>query len=140
MIERNKKLLVLCLINLAFLIYGCVILCVYTLSQRYGLSALVECPSHRFIGIYCPFCGGTRALSAILQLDLLGSLRYNTALFPSMIIFAVYDIRAFILLLKGKTEFKYVHKAIWIPLLLLLLISWIVKNLLLLCFGIDILA
>ncbi|MBE6597782.1 MAG: DUF2752 domain-containing protein [Ruminococcaceae bacterium] len=138
--EKNKKLLYLGLINMAFIIYGAIIICVYVLSERYGLSELVKCPSIRFLGIYCPFCGGTRALSSLLKFDLLASLYYNPALLPSIIAFAFYDIRAFIYLKKGKTEFKYLHKTVWIPLLSLLIISWIAKNILLLGFGINILA
>ena len=58
-----------------------------------------ECPSFRFLHIYCPGCGMTRAAAALIHGDILLSLRQNLMLVLGIIIFAVYylefAIRAF---------------------------------------------
>lgn len=43
---------------------------------------LPKCMFHRMTGLYCPGCGATRALSAILHGDVLASLHNNLLLFP----------------------------------------------------------
>ena len=48
--------------------------------------------------VYCPGCGGTRAMEALLRLDLIQSLRYN----PMIIILAVFFTAAAIQLITHK--------------------------------------
>lgn len=38
---------------------------------------LPSCPFHRLTGFYCPACGNTRSVRALLQGDILSALRYN---------------------------------------------------------------
>ena len=40
-----------------------------------------RCPIHAVTGWYCPGCGGTRAVGALLRGDLVGALRDNLLLF-----------------------------------------------------------
>ncbi len=58
-----------------------------------------ECPSFGFLHIYCPGCGMTRAVTALVHGDILLSLRQNLMLVLGIVIFAVYYlefvIRAF---------------------------------------------
>ena len=35
------------------------------------------CPFYRLFHLYCPACGNTRSILALLRLDIVGSLRYN---------------------------------------------------------------
>ena len=43
---------------------------------------LPRCMFHQMTGLYCPGCGATRALSAMLHGDVLASLHNNLLLFP----------------------------------------------------------
>ena len=40
-------------------------------------GVLPSCPFHRLTGLYCPGCGNTRSVLALMDGDLLLSLRYN---------------------------------------------------------------
>ena len=57
-----------------------------------------HCVLHDILHLYCPFCGGTRALFAALRFDLAAVLRLNAALPPAALCFAVLDVRALVLL------------------------------------------
>jgi len=60
---------------------------------------LPKCMFHQMTGLYCPGCGATRALSAMLHGDLKSSLHNNLLLFPllALIVF---------LLMKPETSLK----------------------------------
>jgi len=60
---------------------------------------LPKCMFHQLTGLYCPGCGATRALSAMLHGDLKSSLHNNLLLFPllALIVF---------LLMKPETSLK----------------------------------
>ena len=52
---------------------------------------LPPCPFYRIIGLYCPACGNTRSLAALMHGDILQSLRYNiTVLFLCILGAAFY--------------------------------------------------
>jgi hypothetical protein len=48
-----------------------------------------RCPVHAVTGWYCPGCGGTRAVGALLRGDLVGALRDNLLLFTVLPLVAV---------------------------------------------------
>lgn len=47
------------------------------------------CVFHKLLGLYCPGCGNTRALAALLHGDIAGSLAKNILLIPGLITLAV---------------------------------------------------
>lgn len=59
---------------------GCgavVVVIFYLLSKHFGSI----CPTYRFLGICCPFCGMTRAHLAAMQFDFSTAMYYNPAFF-----------------------------------------------------------
>ena len=50
---------------------------------------LPECAFHRLTGLYCPGCGATRALSALLHGDIKSSLHNNLLMVPLFAMIAV---------------------------------------------------
>lgn len=51
------------------------------------------CVFHRLTGLYCPGCGNTRALAALLRGDVAGSLAWNVLLIPTLVVLAVLCVR-----------------------------------------------
>ena len=54
---------------------------------------LPKCMFHQLTGLYCPGCGATRALSAMLHGDLRSSLHNNLLLFPLLALIAVLIVK-----------------------------------------------
>lgn len=76
---------------------------------------LPRCPFYTMFHLYCPGCGNTRSVIALLKGDLFSSLRYN--IFPIIIIIyslcayielATYSFGRHLLLLPGKSSFYIV--------------------------------
>ncbi|HVZ93849.1 MAG TPA: DUF2752 domain-containing protein, partial [Phycisphaerales bacterium] len=45
-------------------------------------SVLPPCPTHEYLGFYCPGCGSTRGIACLLRGDLAGAWRFN----PGMVV------------------------------------------------------
>ncbi|MCD7835345.1 MAG: DUF2752 domain-containing protein [Lachnospiraceae bacterium] len=98
----------------------------------------VPCIFFWITGLYCPGCGGTRAVKALLQGKILLSLWYHPLVLYALILYMVFmgshTLELFIHGFKGvKFHSWYVYAALGI-----VIINCIVKNILLLCFGITI--
>jgi len=95
-----------------------------------------ECAFNKLTGLYCPGCGGTRAVYSILRLDIIGAMRYNITVPFGVFVYIYYNIRAFISGYKNDTEyFKKQKYPLCIALAIVLVANFILKNVLLLCFG-----
>ena len=68
---------------------GAALVMFYIFSKLFGSI----CPTYRFFGICCPFCGMTRAHLAALRLDFSQALYYNPVFFLGLpcIFFMVHD-------------------------------------------------
>ena len=67
------------------------------LSDRimYLAGSIPACPFYTLLGKYCPACGNTRSVIALLHGDVLGALRYNAAMvFLCLLGIALYAERA----------------------------------------------
>lgn len=109
---------------------------------REKLAGLIfmPCLFHAMTGFYCPGCGGTRAVAALLQGDLISSFRYHPLVLYGVAACAFWLAELFVSV-TGKRDRpqsvpgKYlVYGAVGIT-----LINFVVKNCLLVC-GIDLLA
>ena len=91
----------------------------------------IPCPVQALTGLYCPGCGGQRAVKALLGGNLLSSLYYHPVILPAALYLTFYLLSQSVnRLTKGKTRalcFKSWHLYV---LLGLLLLQWIVKNVL----------
>ena len=68
---------------------GAALVMFYIFSKLFGSI----CPTYRFLGICCPFCGMTRAHLAALKLDFSQALYYNPVFFLGIpcIFFMVHE-------------------------------------------------
>lgn len=102
----------------------------------YGVP--IPCVLYQVFGLYCPGCGGTRAVSALLRGQLLNSLWYHPLVPYTVIIFGGFMVtqtleRLHVPKVKGwKFHPWYLYMAV-----VLLFANFIVKNILLIAFGIT---
>ncbi|MBR6704188.1 MAG: DUF2752 domain-containing protein [Lachnospiraceae bacterium] len=91
----------------------------------------IPCPIQALTGLYCPGCGGQRAVKAMLHGELLTSLYYHPAILPAALYLIVYlASQGLNRLSKSKIPalcFKSWHLYVFLGLLVL---QWIVKNVL----------
>ena len=90
---------------------------------------LPACPFYRMTGLYCPGCGNTRSLRALLNGDILLSLRCN--ILPLVLLAAVVLLFAEwgALLFGGKPRRLLPRSArFWVPFGVLILLYWIGRN------------
>lgn len=88
-----------------------------------------QCTIFTKTGIYCPGCGGTRAVYSLYKGNILKSLYYNPIVLYIIVILFWYIITegiSKILNKKNKLVFKDTRKYIWIG-FYLILINWIIK-------------
>ncbi len=100
--------------------------------------SLPPCVAYRYLGFYCPGCGGTRAFISLLHGHFLQSLWYH----PLVLYFAMLYC-GFMLshVFARLTHYRYFHGMRFhnwylYAALVILGINWILKNILLLCMGI----
>ena len=85
-------------------IIGLIALPLYYLGVFKALEPYNYCVFKRVTGIYCPGCGGTRALKALLSGDIAASLFYH----PAVLYFTVFYI---VFMLLGQYTMTEIHSA-----------------------------
>ena len=95
------------------------------------------CILHDWLGIYCPFCGGTRAVGALLRFDFVGAFRANAMVVILAAILIVLEIVALVRLLCGHARLLPLPQWSWIVLLVLIFGFAVVRNWLMIAYGVD---
>lgn len=72
-------------------------LVVHQTSGQIGLT----CPFRALTGLFCPFCGGTRAVAALTNGDLPAALSYNAVAVPLVMALALYWVSQVVVALRG---------------------------------------
>ena len=124
-------------------INGLVLLCVplYHLYIHQFLPLvpdfMTKCVAVRFLHLYCTGCGGTRAVGALFNGNLLGALRLNPFVPIAALLFICYDLRAALAIARGEKLVVKVHNAVWILLAVFLIAMTVGRNAALVYFGYD---
>ena len=135
--KRGKWIAVLCGANVALL----------AVSVLYALFFLdgagdgkIVCLFKETLHAYCPGCGGTRAVGALLRFDFVHSFIYNPTVLVTAVIFLDIDLRALVSVIKGDPRYlKSFPSKIFFVIPAVILINFVVRNILLFGFGIDLL-
>lgn len=126
----------LCLIGLAFCTLGFAAALIYRdwFLPRFGEPG---CVFQRLFGIYCPGCGGTRAVFALLRGDILLSLYYHP-----LVPYAVFGFDLFLLdhvlerlRVPGVKGFRFHAWPLYLA-IVILIVNCVARNILKLCFGV----
>lgn len=108
------------------------------LKKIYGLG--LPCLFHSLTGLYCPGCGGTRAVRSLLRGDLRMSFQYHP-----LVLYAVFVLIVELVLRmasKGKNNLRDIRKRerlLIIAGVVIVVVNWIFKNYMLIVQGVDLL-
>lgn len=98
----------------------------------------IPCILNSKFHLYCPGCGGTRALNSLLKLSLLDSFFCHPIILYSVSIFVYYYLKAFIFLLIKKRYPKFYFNYLFLYIgLSIILINFLLRNILAIYFNID---
>lgn len=99
-------------------------------------EVLGGCIMHRFF-IYCPLCGGTRAVAALAHLDFVAAWNYNAFVVLSCPAVLVLDVWAWVRYFQKKEPLIILPRWTWIVFCVVFLTYFILRNCLMIFFGID---
>ena len=102
------------------------------LGARFGGCLLHDC-----LHIYCPFCGGTRAAEALLRLDVLTALRCHPLVVATAVATLYFYVTAWVRACRDQHELLIFPKDFWKYCLIIFGLFFVLRNVLLIGFGID---
>lgn len=115
-IKRNLKYAIMAIS--VFLIY-------YILNKKFGFS--IPCIFYKITGLYCPGCGITRLLFALVNLEFYESFKYNPWIFILIVLGLFYLICKLFIFLKFKKIIK-IPNYVYIILIIISIIFGIFRN------------
>ena len=95
------------------------------------------CILHDYLFVYCPMCGGTRALTAMLHLQFAKAFSYNPLVVVGVFFALILDAVLLIRILKKKEPMITVSNGAWVALASVLILYGILRNVLMICYGYD---
>ena len=116
------------------------IMFVVMLFQRYGILPSLPCAVHELFHVYCPGCGGTRALFELLHGNVIGSLYCNPAVVLGLLLIMYYEIGAILTIVKNDGKCYCYRKGIIIyGYLIIMMLFTVVRDFMLVGMGMDLL-
>ena len=101
------------------------------LDINFDCLQIQECQFLKYTGLYCPWCGGTRAVMALLKGNLIESLYYHTIVIYVVLIGFLFMVRRVIsYLCPFKTKKYYSNTYIFLG-FVVVLVNWLIKNIML---------
>ena len=95
------------------------------------------CFLHDYLRLYCPLCGGTRAVDAILHWQWGEALRCNAPVVLFLPVLAALYLSMWIRLFRGEERLLRIPRWVLISTIAVLVCFGLLRNLLLVGFGID---
>ena len=114
------------------------IICILVISAMHipVMEKLPGCVLYTATGIYCPGCGGTRSVYALLRGDIIKSLYYHPFVFYMAVYYLPYEVSHTLdLITRGKVRGLYFCPPYFYIGAALIVVQWIIKNILKFQFG-----
>ncbi|MBQ9744822.1 MAG: DUF2752 domain-containing protein [Clostridia bacterium] len=128
MIKISKTLRKIVIVNCIVLVFVSAFVIV---AQLISDSGGHQCDFFRVTGFYCPGCGGTRAVFAILRFDIASAIKYNVTVPFGIFVYLYYNIRSVIACIDNEKDYFIKQKYILcIILAVVIVLNCIVKNVL----------
>ncbi len=126
-----KKLIIANIIVISFAI--AFVIYAYAVAGKEGYV----CDFYSKTGLYCPGCGGSRAVMSLFKLDIISSVKYNIAVPFGVFIYIYYNVRGIVAAVKKDTEYFNKQKyMLCVAVAAVLILNCIIKNVLLVGFDI----
>ncbi len=120
---------------------GAVLLVLLFPLYRVGISMLprsfVGCMMHDVLFLYCPLCGGTRAIAALLKFDVAAALRYNALVTTGCVAALVLDAVAWVRFFQRRSFCPRFPRWSWIGGIIVFLGFGVLRNWLMIAYGVD---
>lgn len=134
--SEEKALYIIGLIGISCFVIFLLILRAFNISI---LDIHIPCVILEKTGYYCPGCGGTRAVKALVNGDILNSLRYHSVVLYIVVVGGLFMILNTISLIFKKDFSGMRIKSFYLLLIpAIIFIQFIIKNMLLIIWGIRI--
>ena len=111
--------------------------CLYFVLKPHFRFLSPGCPFKRVFFLYCPGCGGTRAVEALLRGDLLTSVRSNPVVVWGLVLCIWQYIRMVRSYIRRDRACFRIPSWSWISVIVIILTFFVVRNLLLVFAGYD---
>lgn len=132
----HRKLYFIC-IGIIFI--GIISLILFHCFDFTLLGQRSSCGLVTYFHIYCPGCGGTRAIEAFLHGNFIHSFLCHPIIIYWFLLFLAYFLPAtytFVLRRNGKIYYKFHTASLWIMLVIIVL-NFVLRNILLIFFHVD---
>lgn len=132
----KRKAAYLALLNLSLVLFGIAYTVYFNLTE--GTEAAPQCLFKEMYSLYCPGCGGSRALRAFLRLDFVSSFIYYPPITVGFLTVLYFDIRTLVALVKrDEGYFKISRYLYFLSIPASMILFFILRNILLLRLGYD---
>ncbi len=104
-----------------------ILLCTSFFFLYTKINIFIPCIFHELTGLYCPGCGITRCLIAIIKLDFMQAFRYNMLVFILLPIFTFIGIKKYYCWLLNKQCILFSNR-FYITLAIITILFGILRN------------
>ena len=127
------------IVNLAGML-GAIPMLIVIVLEELGIVPKLPCTFLETTHMYCPGCGGTRALMALAKGHIIKSLCFNPTVILGVLLIMYYEITVLMTVLSKKNRVYYTKSTKPVVIYVSIILAFfVIRNVLLVGFGIDIL-
>ena len=133
--QRLRYGIIMILVNAVFISLAAIY--AYIVSSAGG-EGIISCQFKHIFHLYCPGCGGSRSLVHLFNLDIISSTLAYPPMPALLLLYIGLNVRCALVISSGDTYYLRSFKPntlISIPVIILL--SFVIRNILLIYFGVD---